>query len=409
MTEMVDIIALGHSGDGIAETADGRLFVPYTLPGETVEIDRGSRPASLLAVTAPSAERVDPPCRHFGICGGCALQHMERGAYLAFKRQLVADAFAQRGIEVEVAPIVPIATCTRRRAIFSAATTAEGFVLGFNRRGSNEIVPIVECPIMVPAIAGRLGLLSKIARTLVDRRRPLRITVVAADNGLDIAVQGARKPGRAEFETLGALGGGDTSIARLTVDGNRIFFNHQPEVRAGDAMLLPEPAGFLQAAAPAEEALAAAVLDHVGKAVPVLDLFAGVGTFSLRLAQRAPVTAVEGDAALLAAITAAANRSHGLKAVTVRKRDLFRNPMVPLELNPFGAVVFDPPASGAKAQVDQIALSKVPKVVAVSCNPATLARDARVLIDGGYRLTRVVPVDQFLFSAEIEAVATFER
>jgi 23S rRNA (uracil1939-C5)-methyltransferase len=408
VAETVDIIALGHGGDGIVETADGRLFVPYTLPGETVEIDRATRPATLLGVKTPSPERVDPLCRHFGICGGCALQHMERGAYLAWKRQVVADAFAQRGIEIDVEPIVPIAEGTRRRAVFSAATTTQGFVLGFNRRGSNEIVAIGECPVLVPAIAGRLETFARIGRTLADRRRPLRITVVAADNGLDIAVHGARKLGRAEYETLGGLGG-DASIARLTVDGNQIFLNRQPEIRAGDTLLLPEPAGFLQAALPAEEALAAAVLDHVGGASPVLDLFAGAGTFALRLARRAPVTAVEGDAALLAAITAAANRSRGLKPVTTRKRDLFRNPMAPVELDAFAAVVFDPPASGAKAQVDQMALSKVPKIAAVSCNPATLARDARVLIDGGYRLTRVRPVDQFLFSAEIEVVATFER
>jgi 23S rRNA (uracil1939-C5)-methyltransferase len=408
VAETVDIIALGHGGDGVAETADGRVFVPWTLPGETVEIDRVTRPVRLLDLKTASPDRVDPICRHFGICGGCALQHMERGAYLAWKRQVVADAFAQRGIETEVEPVVPIAEGTRRRAILSAATTTQGFVLGFNRRGTNEIVPIAECPVLVPAIAGRLDTLTRISKILVDRRRPLRITVVAADNGLDIAIQGARRVGRPELEALGALAV-DPSLARLTVDNNRIFLNRPPEIRAGDTLLLPEPAGFLQAALPAEEALAAAVIDHVGDAAPVLDLFAGAGTFALRLARRAPVTAVEGDAALLAAITAAANRTKHLKALTVRKRDLFRNPMAPIELNPFGAVVFDPPAGGAKAQVDMIAQAKVPKVAAVSCNPATLARDARVLIDGGYSLTRVQPVDQFLFSAEIEVVATFER
>jgi 23S rRNA (uracil1939-C5)-methyltransferase len=408
VAETVDIIALGHGGDGIAETADGRVFVPWTLPGETVEIDRATRPVSLLGLKTASPDRIDPICRHFGICGGCALQHMERGAYLAWKRQVVADAIAQRGIETEVEPVMPIAEGTRRRAILSAATTPQGFVLGFNRRGTNEIVPIAECPVLVPAIASRLDTLARISKILVDRRRPLRIIVVAADNGLDIAIQGARRVGRPELEALGVLAV-DPSLARLTVDNNRIFLNRQPEIRAGDTLLLPEPAGFLQAAMPAEEALAAAVLDHVGGASPVLDLFAGVGTFALRLARRAPVTAVEGDAALRAAITAAANRSKGLKPITTRKRDLFRNPMATIELDAFAAIVFDPPASGARAQVDQIAQSNVPRVAAVSCNPATLARDARLLIDGGYRLTRVRPVDQFLFSAEIEVVAAFER
>jgi 23S rRNA (uracil1939-C5)-methyltransferase len=155
--------------------------------------------------------------------------------------------------------------------------------------------------------------------------------------------------------------------------------------------------------------MAEAMLAHVGDARPVADLFCGAGTFTLRLARRAAVTAVEGDAALLAALDMGVRHARGLKPVTVRKRDLFRNPLAAAELNGFGAVVFDPPAAGAKAQAEALAAAKVPKVVAVSCNPATLARDARILTDGGYRLTRVLPVDQFLFSAEVEAVATFER
>ncbi len=408
MAETLTITALGHGGDGVAETADGRVFVPYALPGETIEVERAGKPPRIVGISQASPDRVEPLCRHFGACGGCGLQHMERGAYLAWKRQVVIDAFALRGIGADVEPIVPIAEGTRRRAVLSAATTPQGFVLGFNRRGTNDIVPIAECPVLVPAIAGRLDTLTRLSKILCDRRRPLRLTIVAADNGLDIAVQGARRVGRPELEALGAMAA-DPSLARLTVDNNRIFLNRQPEIRSGDTLLLPEPGGFLQAALPAEEAMAAVVLDHVGKATPVLDLFAGAGTFALRLARNAPVTAVEGDVALILAITTAANRTKHLKPVTTRKRDLFRNPMAPIELNPFGALVFDPPAGGAKAQVDQIAASKVAKVVAVSCNPATLARDARVLIDGGYRLVRVAPVDQFLFSAEIECVATFER
>jgi 23S rRNA (uracil1939-C5)-methyltransferase len=182
-----------------------------------------------------------------------------------------------------------------------------------------------------------------------------------------------------------------------------------PEFAAGAAMLYPTPGGFTQAAKAAEDAISGIVLEDVGNASPVADLFAGIGTLSFRLAAHSPVTAVEGDAALVAAIDAAARRAKGVRKVTAVRRDLFSNPLAPLELNKFGAVVFDPPASGAKAQAEMLAKSKVPIVVAVSCNPATLARDARILIDGGYTLKRVVPVDQFLFSAEIEAVASFTR
>jgi 23S rRNA (uracil1939-C5)-methyltransferase len=320
---------------------------------------------------------------------------------------VVADAFAQQGVAAAVDPVVPIAAGSRRRAVFSAIRTARGIALGFHRRGTEEIIGLEECPVLVPEIAGRLETFRKIAQLAIGRQQA-RVIVVAAGNGLDIAVEGGRRLGRSELAALGALAV-DPSLARLTVDGSEIFLNRRPEIRAGDATPLPVPGGFLQAAASAEAVLAEAVLDHVGDAAPVADLFAGIGTFTLRLARHAAVTAVEGNGDLLAAVEAAAHRTQRLKPVTVRKRDLFRNPLAPIELDRFEAVVFDPPAAGAKAQAEAIAGSKVPKVAAVSCNPATLARDAQILIGGGYRLVRVLPVDQFLFSSQIEVVATFER
>jgi 23S rRNA (uracil1939-C5)-methyltransferase len=303
---------------------------------------------------------------------------------------------------------VPLAPGTRRRAIFSAVRTGNGAILGFHRRQSDTIVPITECAVLVPAIVKRLDVLASMAGLALPSRKPGRVTVVAADNGLDVAIAGGTKPDRRMLESLGRFGA-DPAIARLTLDGAEIFQARRPEIAVDGAMLFPVAAGFLQAAAPAEKAMADAVTAHVGDARPVADLFCGLGTFTLRLARRAPVTAVEGEASLLAALDMGLRHARGLKPVTARKRDLFRNPLAPIELNGFGAVVFDPPAAGARAQAEALAASKVPKVVAVSCNPATLARDARILVDGGYRLTRVLPVDQFLFSAEVEAVATFER
>jgi 23S rRNA (uracil1939-C5)-methyltransferase len=407
VAETVTIAGLGHGGDGIAETDGGRLYVPYALPGETIEIERAGSRGRPLRVVAASPDRIAPLCRHFGACGGCALQHMERDAYLAWKRQVVADAFAQQGIAAAIHPVVPIAAGSRRRAVFSAIRTARGIAFGFHRRGTEEIIGLEECPVLLPEIAGHLATFRQIAQLAIGRQQA-RVIVVAAGNGLDIAVEGGRRLGRSELAALGAFGG-DSALARLTVDGSEIFLNRRPEIRAGEAMLLPVPGGFLQAAASAEAALAEAVLDHVGDAAPVADLFAGVGTFTLRLARRAAVAAVEGNSDLLAAIEAAAHRTQGLKPITIRKRDLFRNPLAPVELDNFKAVVFDPPAAGAKAQAEAIAGSRVPKVAAVSCNPATLARDTAILLKGGYRLTKVLPVDQFLFSAEIEVVATFER
>lgn len=408
MSETVEIVALGHGGDGIAGTGEGRVFVPFTLAGETVTIERSGSRGRLLHVDQASPLRVSPVCRHFGACGGCALQHMEREAYLAWKREIVGRSFALAGVEAAVEAVVPIAAGSRRRAVFTAVREARGVMLGFQRRGSNELVAVEECPVLVPALATRLGMFREIAALVAKARRPVRIAVLAADNGLDIAVSGGGRPDERLLSELGRLGG-DPALARLTLDDREVFVSRRPEIDVGGAMLLPPAGGFVQASAAAAAALAEAAVGHIGDARPVLDLFAGCGTFSLRLARRAPVTAVEGEAASLAALEAAVRRSRGLRPVTTRRRDLFRNPMAPEELAAFGAVVFDPPAAGAKAQSEALARSAVPKIAAISCNPATLARDARILVDGGYRLDRVMPVDQFLFSAEIEVVATFSR
>ena len=408
MAETVTIDALGHGGDGIAQTNAGRTFVPYTLPGETVEIEREGDRARLVRVVAPSPDRIAPVCRHFGVCGNCSLEHMAAPAYRDWKREQVRTAFAQRGILAEVEPIVPIGPGTRRRAVFSAVRAARGVILGYHARQSDKIVAIEECAVLTPAIVQALPKLNALAGIVLPRWKPARITVLSADNGLDISITGADKPNRAALEKLGALGT-DAALARLTVNGVEIFRNRTPELIAGPASLMPTPGGFVQAAHAAEEAMAAAVLDHVGTATPVADLFCGIGTFTFRLAATAPVTAVEGDAALIAALETAARHAKGLRRITMRQRDLFANPLVPRELDAFEAIVFDPPAAGARAQAEMLAKSRVTRIAAVSCNPATLARDARILIDGGYRLVRVLPIDQFLFSAEIEVVATFER
>lgn len=408
MAEVVTIAALGHGGDGVAETADERLYVPFTLPGEVVEIARNGGRTAATRVLTPSPDRIVPLCRHFGVCGNCALGHMAEGAYLAWKREQVAIAFAQRGIAVTVDATVAVGPGSRRRAVYSAVRTAKGVIVGFHRRHSDEIVATADCVVIAPAIVTRLPLLREIAAVVLPQRKPARVIVLAADNGLDIAITGTGKPNARSLAALGRFGA-DLDIARLTVDGTEVFRNRLPEIAAGPAALYPPPGGFVQASRAAEQALAGAVTAFVGDAAPVADLFAGIGTFTFRLAARAAVTAVEGDATLVAALELAARKATGIKRVTTRRRDLFANPLSPTELDGFGAVVFDPPAAGAKAQAEMLAKSKVPRIAAVSCNPATLARDARILIDGGYRLERVLPVDQFLFSAEIEAVATFRR
>jgi 23S rRNA (uracil1939-C5)-methyltransferase len=407
VTETAKIAELGHAGDGIAEVGGERVFVPFTLPGETVAVERNGARARLIDVIEPSTARVKPPCRHFGTCGGCAMQHMEASAYRTWKREVVRRSFLLHHIDADVEAVTPTSPGSRRRAVFSAVATKDQLILGFHRRGSQEVVGVEECPVLSGDIVGALPLIREIARRAVRKRRQARITVTTG-NGLDIAMEGGGKLDRNALEELGGFAR-EQRVARLTIDGTEVFVNRRPEIAAGDAVLLPPPAGFVQASARAEAALADAVLAHVGSAAPVADLFCGIGTFSLRLARHAAVTAVEGDPALLSALDEAVRRNRGLRPVTTLRRDLFTNPLAPVELDRFGAIVFDPPAAGAKAQSEAIAQSHVPKVVAVSCNPATLGRDARILIDDGYRLMRVLPVDQFLWSAEIEVVATFER
>ena len=408
MAETVTISTLGAGGDGVAMTDDGRVFVPYALPGETVEIERDGNRARLTRVIAPSPDRVEPLSPHFGVCGGCSLQHLALGAYHAWKRDVVATSLRLHGIETAVEPIVPVAPGARRRAVFSAVKTTRGVVLGFNQRGSDAIVPLAACPVLMPAIVGKLRLLRDIGGVALRPGKRARITVLAADNGLDVAITGGSRLDEEQLAELGGFGA-DPGIARLTVDETIVFQNRMPEIAIDGAALLPPPGGFVQAVASAEAAMANAALAHVGDAGRVADLFAGIGTFTFRLAKRAAVTAVEGDAALLTALDAATRRARGLKAVKALRRDLFVNPLAPSELDQFEAVVFDPPSAGAKRQSESLAQSQVAKVVALSCNPATLARDARILIDGGYRLVRVLPVDQFLWSAEIEVVACFAR
>ena len=408
VAEIVTVGALGHGGDGIAVTEAGRVFVPFTLAGETVKIERRGNRGSVRSILAASGDRVKPSCRHFGACGGCTLQHMERGAGLAWKRDIVATSLALHNVDAFVDPVVATDAGNRRRAVLSAVNTTRGVILGFNRRATQEIIAIAECPVLDAAIVAKLPAIREIVAIALKPRRRARVVVLLASNGLDVAVDGGGRLDQARLAALGKFGG-DPSIARLTVDDAVIFMNRRPEIAADGAVLSPASGGFVQASQPAEAALADAMLAHVGDGAAVADLFAGIGAFTVRLARRAAVMAVEGDAALVEALQQAVRQARGLKPVSVSRRDLFANPLSPGELGRFGAVVFDPPATGARAQAQAIAACGVPKVVAVSCNPATLARDARILVDGGYRLIRVLPVDQFVWSAEIEVVATFAR
>ncbi|MDV4159807.1 class I SAM-dependent RNA methyltransferase [Rhizobium leguminosarum] len=414
-TETVTIEKLGAQGDGIASSAGGPVYVPFSLPGETVAIARVKSQGTIMSITTPSPDRQEPRCRHFGpdgvngTCGGCTLQHLADAPYRAFKRQLVIDALKSKGLTPEVGEIVPARPGERRRVVFAARKTEKDMLVGFNQAESHHIVAIEECPISSAGIIARLPAIRAIAASLATSAEPFRVAVLETLSGLDISVDEVKKLSdpqrRKAIETALGLRG----IARVSLNGEILVEPSKPMVEFGGVQVSPPPGSFTQATKPAEEAMAELVIAHAGKAKRIADLFAGSGTFSLRLARIGRVHAVEAEAKALAALDHAARNTQGLKPVTVEKRDLFRRPLMTQEFKPYDAVVFDPPRAGAEFQCQELARSAVKKIVAVSCNPLTLARDLAILVEGGYRITQVTPIDQFLWTSHVEVVATLEK
>jgi 23S rRNA (uracil1939-C5)-methyltransferase len=405
----VRIERLGAQGDGVAQGPSGPLFVPFTLPGELVKVEvaPGEARAEPLAILEPSPERIAPVCQYFGTCGGCALQHLEARAYLAWKREQVIAALASRGLEAEVEEARPVPLASRRRAAFALGRTARGVAFGYRGARSHDIVDIAACPVLSPGIAGRLPKLKAALAPLLGGKREARIAVTETGRGLDLVVEGVR-PSAGLFAKL-AGAGAKIGAARITVDGESVVLAGDPTVTLSGAEVRLPPGAFLQASREAETVLVGLVKEGVGSAKRVADLFAGIGTFTLALAASAEVDAFDQDEAAIAALGQAARATPKLKPVRTFARDLFRAPLSARELARYDAVVLDPPRAGSKAQAEALAASKVPKIVMVSCNPGTCARDLRILVDGGYRITRVVPIDQFLFSPHIELVAVLER
>lgn len=409
----VVIDTLGAQGDGIAASPRGQLYIPFALPGETVLVaahDGGK--SDLIRIIEPSAARMKPLCRHFRQCGGCAMQHLALGAYHAWKEAQVCAALAARGIHLTPDPMVTTGPKTRRRATFAATRTKKGGVtIGYYAAGTHNIIPLEECPLVVPEIVAALPMLATIAGAGISRAARAAISVTATDTGLDVAIAGGKEMDGAMRAELGHLAQ-VADLARLSWNDEIVAERKMPYVSHSGLNVILPPGSFLQPTREGEAALVRLVLEGVGEAASVADLFAGCGTFTAALAVKASVLAVESEAAPLAALDRAL-REQGplmrLKPVTLEKRDLFRRPLLPIEMENFDAVVFDPPRAGADAQAAALAQSKVKNIVAVSCNPATFARDARILIDGGYRLTRVTPVDQFLWSPHIEVVGVFHR
>jgi 23S rRNA (uracil1939-C5)-methyltransferase len=412
MNERVEIDHVGHQGDGIAVTPEGRVFVPYTLPGETVEIAQEGERARLVKVLQPSAGRIDPICPHFGVCGGCALQHWETRSYRAWKLALVVAALKHEGVETEVTPLIDAHGEGRRRAVLHARRGAgsekgKSLAVGFAGRRSHAIIPIEQCPVLVPALKNVFAIGRSTAEILAPRDKPLDLHFTATEVGLDLDVRGSGPIDRKMTSTLAQLAVNE-KLARITRHGEMVTQLAPPVLTVGRTRVVLPPGSFLQSTQMGEDTLARLVLESAGNAKKVADLFCGVGTFALRLAECAKVLAADSDTPALNALREAA-KAPGLKPIETIARDLFRRPLVAVELKGCDLVVLDPPRQGAEMQARELARSKIGKVIYVSCSPATFARDARSLVNADYRLSRVTPVDQFRYSAHVELVGVFER
>lgn len=403
--EVVQIAGLGAKGDGLAATARGAVFVPWALPGETWQLGPGE-PQRVGA----GVGRAEPPCPHFKQCGGCVAQHMEPATYDAWKHGIVVEAFRHRGLQADVAPLVRVAPGSRRRAVMGVERRGRTVAIGFREEGQHTLVDLETCVVLDPAIVAMLPGLREIGRLLLPDRDGGRLVVTKVDDGLDCAFERGRRDLSADERAAAAALAERHKIVRLVSGGDIIVERGRPRLTLGGVEIVPEPGVFLQAVPSAEADIIARVAAAVPKrAKTAVDLFCGVGTLTFPLARRVSVTAFDSDKRAVAALVHASRQVQGLKPIDARTRDLFREPLSARELDRFDLVVFDPPRAGAQEQAERIAKSKVATVIAVSCNPATLARDARLLIDGGFAMGQVVPIDQFLWSAHVEAVAVFTR
>ncbi len=347
-------------------------------------------------------------CAHFGTCGGCLMQDLPPRDYRAKKRDMVLAALARHGIEAEVDEIVCVPENSRRRAAFKAAKKSGAVQLGFRARQSHDIVDMHECRVLGRAIMAALPRLRAMLAALLREGEEIEFHLTDTETGLDLALGWKRALKPALSADL-ARWAAEAKLARITLNGAVAVELARPVIRFDKAEVALPVAAFLQPTREGEAALQKLVIETLAGAKRIADLFSGCGTFALVLAEQARVHAVEREADLLAALADATRHAQGLKPVTTETRDLFKLPLTVPELKNYDAVLLDPPRAGAAAQCRELAASKIRGVAYVSCNPESFARDAKTLIDAGFRIGTVTPVDQFLWSDHLELMAPFAR
>lgn len=399
---MLTIEGLTHTGLGRA--SDGRSLLSRVLPGEEVAVAQDGA----VRIITPSVERVAPPCRHFKTCGGCAMQHASDDFVAAWKQGVVQKALSAQGLTPEFHPIVTSPPQSRRRAKFSGRRTKKGAMVGFHAKASDLLVPVPDCQLVTPALTATFPALEALTVIACSRKGEIDLTVTETPLGPDVLVA-TDKELTAQLRVDLAVFAQQNKFARLVWNDEPVVTINPPTQEFGGVTVVPPPGAFLQATKDGELALLGAVEQITQGAVRIVDLFAGCGTFTLPLARRAEIHAVEGEAAMLDALDRAWRVGHQLRRVTTETRDLFRRPLQPDELRHFDAAVIDPPRAGAEAQIATLAQSGIGTIAMVSCNPVTFARDARTLVDAGYVMGAVQVVDQFRWSPHVEMVASFMR
>ncbi|MDA5092956.1 class I SAM-dependent RNA methyltransferase [Aliiroseovarius sp. KMU-50] len=396
---------LGHHGDGIAP---GPIFVQRALPGEDVSGDVVDGRIEAPRIVTPSANRIKAPCPHYNSCGGCALLHASDDFVAGWKTDVIRNALSAHGLETDIRPIATSPVRSRRRATLSARRGKKGAIIGFHGRRSGTITSIEHCHLLAPELLKQLPAVEALTFAGGSRKGELSVNLALSEGGVDVSVRNGKSLDRA-LETDLAQVLHQFGLARLAWNGEVIASETPPFQQFGKAKVTPPSGAFLQATREGELSLVNAVREGVGQAETIVDLFSGVGTLSLPLADQAQIHAVEGIEDMMRALDEGWRRSSGLKQVTTETRDLFRRPLLPDELNRFDAIVIDPPRAGAQAQVEEISGCDVPRVAMVSCNPVSFARDAQVLVSSGYRLNWVLPVDQFRWSPHVELAASFSK
>ena len=408
---VLQIDHVGAQGDGIV--LEPRVYVPFGLPGETVSVMRHGDHAEIVEVQTPSPDRITAPCPHFGDCGGCSMQHWRDEPYLAWKTGLVRALLAREGLEPEFLSPYAAKPGSRRRLALHARKGVGGAELGFKARRSWRLVAIKDCLVADPRLVAALPALRKLALPFLEHPKSApTLHVTLTRTGLDVDVSGVEaKSGGLSMDAriAAAQAAGEADMARVTMAGEIIYMARQPMISFDPATVALPAGSFLQADAQAEAFMAKEAVAALAGSKGIADLFCGAGAFTFQLAQIAPVYAADSSAPAIKALSSALASAPGLKPVVAEARDLVRRPYLAMEMKKIDSVVFDPPRAGAEVQCGEIGRSNASRVVAVSCNPVSFVRDARILVDAGFKLKTVRPVDQFLWSPHIELVAIFER